>query len=56
MTKTITIAGVGPIDALLIVMLTRQSITIDLFESCEYSRRSDIYQSKAINIALSDRG
>lgn len=55
-TKTITIAGAGPVGALLTVMLARQGYKVDLFESRDDSRRSDIYQGKSINIALSDRG
>jgi kynurenine 3-monooxygenase len=55
-TQTITIAGGGPVGALLTVMLARQGYKVDLFESRDDSRRSDIYQGKSINIALSDRG
>jgi kynurenine 3-monooxygenase len=55
-TKIITIAGAGPVGALLTVMLAKQGYTVDLFESRDDSRRSDIYQGKSINIALSDRG
>lgn len=55
-TRTITIAGAGPVGALLTVMLARQGYKVDLFESREDSRFSDIYQGKSINIALSDRG
>ncbi len=55
-TKTITVAGAGPVGALLTVMLARQGYKVDLFESREDSRLSDIYQGKSINIALSDRG
>ena len=55
-TKTITIAGAGPVGALLTVMLARQGYKVDLFESRDDSRRRDIYQGKSINIALSDRG
>lgn len=54
--KTITVAGAGPVGALLTVMLARQGYKVDLFESRDDSRRSDIYQGKSINIALSDRG
>jgi len=55
-TKTITVAGAGPVGALLTVMLARQGYKVDLFESRDDSRYSDIYQGKSINIALSDRG
>jgi len=54
--KTITVAGAGPVGALLTVMLARQGYKVDLFESRADSRHSDIYQGKSINIALSDRG
>ena len=54
--KTITVAGAGPVGALLTVMLARQGYKVDLFESRDDSRISDIYQGKSINIALSDRG
>jgi len=55
-TKTIAVAGAGPVGALLTVMLARQGHKVDLFESRDDSRYSDIYQGKSINIALSDRG
>ncbi|MFT5312955.1 MAG: kynurenine 3-monooxygenase [Paraglaciecola sp.] len=55
-TKTITIAGAGPVGALLTIMLARQGYKVDLFESRDDSRNSDIYQGRSINIALSDRG
>ncbi|MFT6897697.1 MAG: kynurenine 3-monooxygenase [Paraglaciecola sp.] len=55
-TQTITIAGAGPVGALLTIMLARQGYKVDLFESRDDSRRKDIYQGKSINIALSDRG
>jgi len=54
--ETITIAGAGPVGALLTVMLARQGYKVDLFESRDDSRCSDIYQGRSINIALSDRG
>ena len=54
--KRITVAGGGPVGALLTVMLSRQGYKVDLFESREDSRRRDIYQGRSINIALSDRG
>jgi kynurenine 3-monooxygenase len=54
--KTITVAGAGPVGALLTVMLARQGHKVDLFESRDDSRNSNIYQGKSINIALSDRG
>jgi kynurenine 3-monooxygenase len=54
--QTIAIAGAGPVGALLTVMLARKGYKVDLFESREDSRTSDIYQGKSINIAMSDRG
>ncbi|MFQ3218752.1 MAG: kynurenine 3-monooxygenase [Paraglaciecola sp.] len=55
-TKTITIAGAGPVGALLTIMLARQGYKVDLFESRDDSRNSELYQGRSINIALSDRG
>lgn len=52
----ITIAGAGPVGALLAVILARKGYNINLFESRPDSREHDIYQGKSINIALSDRG
>jgi len=52
----ITIAGAGPVGALLAVILGRKGYNINLFESRPDSRQHDIYQGKSINIALSDRG
>lgn len=54
--KNITIAGAGPVGALLAVILGRKGYKIKLFESRPDSREHDIYQGKSINIALSDRG
>lgn len=55
-TKTISVAGAGPVGALLTVMLARLGYKVDLFESREDSRISDIYQGRSINISMSDRG
>lgn len=52
----ITVAGAGPIGALLAIILARKGYNINLFESRPDSRQHDIYQGKSINIALSDRG
>jgi len=52
----ITIAGAGPVGALLAVILGRKGFKVNLFESRPDSRQHDIYQGKSINIALSDRG
>jgi len=52
----ITIAGAGPVGALLAVILGRKGYKINLLESRPDSRQHDIYQGKSINIALSDRG
>ncbi|MCL2914540.1 FAD-dependent monooxygenase [Shewanella corallii] len=54
--ENITIAGAGPVGALLAVMLARQGYRVDLFESRADSRKANIYQGKSINLALSDRG
>jgi kynurenine 3-monooxygenase len=52
----ITVAGAGPVGALLAIILARKGYNINLFESRPDSRQHDIYQGKSINIALSDRG
>jgi len=54
--KNITIAGAGPVGALLGVMLAKKGHQVDLFESRPDSRQTNIYQGKSINLALSDRG
>jgi len=51
-----TIAGAGPVGALLAVILGRAGYRVRLFESRPDSRKQSIYQGKSINIALSDRG
>jgi len=55
-TSRITIAGGGPVGALLAVILGRAGYQVSLFESRPDSRKQSIYQGKSINIALSDRG
>jgi len=52
----VTIAGAGPVGALLAVVLGRRGYKVKLYESRPDSREHDIYQGKSINIALSDRG
>jgi len=54
--NNITIAGAGPVGALLAVILGRAGYPVNLFESRPDSREHSIYQGKSINIALSDRG
>ncbi len=54
--KTIAINGAGPVGALLSVMLAKKGYQVDLFESRPDSRKTNIYQGKSINLALSDRG
>ncbi len=54
--ENITIAGAGPVGALLAVILARHGHPVKLFESRPDSRIKSIYQGKSINIALSDRG
>jgi len=54
--NNITIAGAGPVGALLAVILGRAGYQVNLFESRPDSREHSIYQGKSINIALSDRG
>jgi len=52
----VTIAGAGPVGALIGVMLAKKGHQVDLFESRPDSRQTNIYQGKSINLALSDRG
>jgi len=52
----ITIAGAGPVGALLAVVLGRAGYGVNLYESRADSRLHSLYQGKSINIALSDRG
>lgn len=54
--EKIAIAGAGPVGALLSVMLAKKGYEVDLFESRPDSRKTNIYQGKSINLALSDRG
>lgn len=54
--KNITIAGAGPVGALLGLMLAKKGYGVDIFESRPDSRKTNTYQGKSINLALSDRG
>ncbi|NQY63143.1 MAG: FAD-dependent monooxygenase [Alteromonadaceae bacterium] len=54
--EKISIAGAGPVGALLAVMLGKKGYKVDLFESRPDSRKTSVYQGKSINLALSDRG
>ncbi len=56
MNQSIAITGAGPVGALLAVMLAKKGYQVDLFESRPDSRKTNIYQGKSINLALSDRG
>lgn len=54
--KRFTVAGGGPVGALLTILLARRGYEVRLFESRPDSRKTTIYEGKSINIALSDRG
>lgn len=54
--ENIAIVGAGPVGALLALMMAKKGYQVDLFESRPDSRKTDIYQGKSINLALSDRG
>ncbi|GAA5135774.1 FAD-dependent oxidoreductase [Thalassotalea piscium] len=54
--EAISIVGAGPVGALLALMLAKKGYQIDLFESRPDSRKTNIYQGKSINFALSERG
>ncbi len=54
--EQIAIVGAGPVGALLAVMLAKKGYQIDLFESRQDPRKTNIYQGRSINVALSDRG
>ncbi len=54
--QTFTIAGGGPVGALLAIVLARHGYKVGLYEGRPDSRVTDIYQGRSINIALSDRG
>lgn len=54
--KSFTVVGGGPVGALLAILLSRHGYTVGLYEGRPDSRRTNIYQGRSINIALSDRG
>jgi len=54
--KTFTVVGGGPVGSLLAILLARHGYRVGLFEGRPDPRKTDIYQGKSINIALSDRG
>ena len=54
--KPITVVGGGPVGTLLAISLARHGYTVGLYEGRPDSRKTNIYQGKSINIALSDRG
>lgn len=54
--KTFTVVGGGPVGTLLAILLARHGYEVGLYEGRPDSRRTNIYQGKSINIALSDRG
>ena len=54
--KTFTVVGGGPVGTLLAISLARHGYQVGLYEGRPDSRRTNIYQGKSINIALSDRG
>ena len=54
--KTFTVAGGGPVGALLAIVLARHGYRVGLYEGRPDSRVTNIYQGRSINIALSDRG
>ena len=51
-----TVAGGGPVGALLAILLGRHGYEVGLYEGRPDSRKTSIYQGRSINIALSDRG
>lgn len=53
---TFTIAGGGPVGALLAILLARHAYKVNLYEGRPDSRITSIYEGRSINIALSDRG
>ena len=51
----ISIAGAGPVGALLATILSRANYQVNIFESRADFREQKHYQGKSINLALSDR-
>ena len=54
--KAFTVVGGGPVGALLAISLARHGYEVGLYEGRPDSRKTNIYQGRSINIALSDRG
>ena len=54
--RSFTVAGGGPVGSLLTILLARHGYDVRMYESRPDSRKTNIYQGKSINIALSDRG
>jgi kynurenine 3-monooxygenase len=54
--KAFTVIGGGPVGTLLAISLARHGYKVGLYEGRPDSRKTNIYQGKSINIALSDRG
>lgn len=54
--QTFTVVGAGPVGSLLSISLARHGYRVGLYEGRPDSRKTNIYQGKSINIALSDRG
>ncbi len=54
--KTVTVIGAGPVGTLLAISLANKGYRVGVYEGRPDSRKTDIYQGKSINIALSDRG
>ncbi|MEM8982106.1 MAG: NAD(P)/FAD-dependent oxidoreductase [Pseudomonadota bacterium] len=52
----ISVVGAGPVGALTAIVLARHGYRVDLFEGRRDTRKTDSYEGRSINIALSDRG
>ena len=53
---SVTVIGAGPVGSLLAICLSNHGYRVALYEGRPDSRKTDIYQGRSINIALSDRG
>ena len=51
----ITIAGSGPVGAMLAIILSRENYLVDIFESRPDPRAHNAQQGRSINITLSER-
>ncbi len=51
----ITIAGSGPVGAMLAIILSRENYLVDVFESRPDPRAHNAQQGRSINITLSER-